>query len=372
MAIDKKAFTKTRYANIKIHKDGIKFWFDFTMNGKRYSRLWNSNKNHTKADKLRSAIKQLEVYRVDVEHQNGITANVDATVNHYWQILKDSKKNKWSTHWMLNNTMFYNKYIRDTIGNKRIRDIKPSMLTQFNKTISHLSPRTQKTAYELLSPIFNIAIEDEIIDRSPVKQTHIPKRKQLEEKKIVTDAVTKYKSVHKAIHKVFGTDDVITLEDDTTLQCNIDPHYRAMFLFGFYGRRKTEVLDLQWCDIDFANDTYTVKAESSKVNVDMTFHLAQDVKDALLEFADTTGDVFNVRHIERHYKKIRKVTGINEYTFHWMRNLSVSALSSMGVEITHLSAMLGHTDSGTIRKYLSLQREASTAVTNEASKKLLA
>jgi hypothetical protein len=43
----------------------------------------------------------------------------------------------------------------------------------------------------------------------------------------------------------------------------------------------------------------------------------------------------------------------------------------MGVEVTHLSAMLGHTDSGTIRKYLSLQREASTAVTNEAAQRLL-
>ncbi len=371
MAIDKKAFTKTRYANIKIHKDGIKFWFDFTINGKRTSRLWNANLNHTKADKLRSAVKQLEVYRTEVEHQNGITADIDATVNHYWQILQDNKKDKWSDHWMLNNTNFYDKYIRQSLGSKKIREVKPAMLTKFNTTISHLSPRTQKTAYELLNPIINLAIEDEIIDRSPIKQSHIPKRKQLEEKKIVTDAVTKYKAVHKSIHQVFGTDKVITFEDGTTLQCNIDPHYRALFLFGFYGRRKTEVLDLQWKDIDFVNNVYTVRAENSKVNVDMTFQLPLDVKEALLEFADIDGNVFAVKHIERHYKKIRKITGINEFTFHWMRNLSVSALSSMGVEITHLSAMLGHTDSGTIRKYLSLQREASTAITNEMSIKLL-
>ena len=62
---------------------------------------------------------------------------------------------------------------------------------------------------------------------------------------------------------------------------------------------------------------------------------------------------------------------MDEFTFHWMRNLSVSALSAMGVEITHLSGMLGHTDGSTIRKYLSLQREASTTVTNKASAKLL-
>ena len=368
---DKKTFTKTKYQNIKIHKDGIQFWFDFEMDKKRYRRLWKANKNHTKADRLRQAQIQFEAFKTEIEHKNNITADIDATVDTYWNILQDMKKDKWSDHWMLNNTKFYDKYIRDTLGAKRIREIKPAMLTKFNSSISHLAPRTQKTAYELLNPIFALAVEDEIIDRSPVKQNHIPKRKQLEEKKIVTDATAKYRAVHGAIHQVFGTDQVITFDDGTTLQCNIDPHYRALFLFGFYGRRKTEVLDLQWGDIDFVNNTYTVRAENSKVNVDMVFQLPRDVIEALLEFQDHKDNIFNVRHIERHYKKIRKITGIETFTFHWMRNLAVSALASRGVEITHLSAMLGHTDSGTIRKYLSLQREASTKVTNEASQKLL-
>ncbi len=371
VAITATDYSKTKHTGIKIHKDSVQFLFDIRVDGKRYRKMWEASPTQGKTDRLKSAYSNLELFRKETEHKQSITANIDATINEYWEILQDTKKEKWSAHWMLNNTKFYDKYIRNLLGTKRIREVKPAMLTQFNKTISHLSPRTQKTAYELLNPIFNLSIEDEIIDRSPVKQSHIPKRKQLEEKKIVTDAVTKYKAVHKAIHKVFGTDQVITFEDGTTLQCNIDPHYRALFLFGFYGRRKTEVLDLQWDDINFTNNTYCVKAESSKVNLDMTFQLPQDAKDALLEFKNTTGRVFNVRHIERHYKKIRNLTGIQEFTFHWMRNLSVSALSSMGVEITHLSAMLGHTDSGTIRKYLSLQREASTAVTNEASQRLL-
>ncbi len=371
MSITATDYTKTKHTGLKVNRDGIAFLFDIRVDGKRYRRVWDSNPGHTKADRLKTAYDALEQFRGEIEHQQSITADMDATVNTYWDILINSKQNKWSTNWMSNNINFYDKYIRDVLGVKRIREVKPSMLTQFNKTISHLSLRTQKNAYELLNPIFNIAIEDEIIDRSPVKQSHIPKRKQLEEKKIVIDAATKYKAVHKAIHQIFGTDQVITFEDKTTLQCNEDPHYRALFLFGFYGRRKSEVLNLQWEDINFENNTYRIRAESSKVNVDMTFQLPVDVKDALLEFADNTGNVFNVKHIERHYVKIRKATGIDEFTFHWMRNLSVSALSSMGVEITHLSAMLGHTDSGTIRKYLSLQREASTAVTNEASKKLL-
>ncbi len=387
MAIDKKAFTSTRYPNIKLHKDGIKFFFDFTINKKRYNRVWSANKNHTKPDKLRSAVKQLEVERAKVEHQNGITADIDATIDHYWKILLEDKSKdthvdeetgkatkvipKWSDHWMLNNTKFYDKYIKDTLGSKKIREVKPAMISGFNRTISHLAPRTQKTAYELLVPIFALAAEDEIIVHSPIKKRHKPVRKQAQEKKTVNDAEVKYRKVYGAIHQVFNTDDLVTFKDGTTLQCTKDPHYRAIFLFGFHGRRKTETLELHWEDVNFANNKYTIRAENSKVNLDMTFKLPQDVKSALLEFKEDKGRIFEVTHIERHYKKIRKVTGIDEFTFHWMRNLAVSALASMGENITDLSALLGHTDDATIRKYLSLQREASTARTNEASLKLL-
>ncbi len=355
MAIDKKAFTKTKYQNIKTHNDSITFWFDFEIAKKRYRRLWKSNPVQSKADRLRAAQTHLELFRKEIIQQEIIVADVNATIDDYWGILKTNKKKKWSVLQMNKNKSYYDKYIKDVLGNRCIRDVKPAMFTKFNTTISHLATRTQKMAYELLVPIFNLAIEDEVISTSPIRKVHVPKRKQLEEKKIITDAVTKYRKVHAAIHKVYKD----------------NPHHRAIFLFGFYGRRRNEVLNMHWEDIDFDNDSYIVRATSSKVNIDMTFQLPADVKSALLEFRNQKGKVFNVLNITQRYHQVRKECGIPEFTFHWMRNLVVSALSASGVEVTHLSAMLGHTDSGTIRKYLSLQREASTTVTNKASKALL-
>jgi integrase len=350
-----KDYTKTKHTGLKVNKDGITFLFDIRVDGKRYRQVWESNPAHTKADRLKTAYSMLEQLKMEIEHQQSITADTDATINTYWETLKDIKKTKWSKDQMYKNEKYYDKYILNTIGTKRIRDVKPSMLTQFNKTISHLAPRTQKIAYELLIPIFNLAVEDEIIDRSPIKKTHIPKRNQLEEKKIITDAVSKYRAVYAAINKVYAD----------------NPHHRALFLFGFHGRRKNEVLNLRWENIDFDNDTYTIRAETSKVNMDMTFKLPADVKSALLHFKDKRGRVFEVKNGVQRYHQVRDECGIQEFSFHWMRNLAVSALAAMGVEVTHLSSMLGHTDGGTIKKYLSLQREASTEVTNEASKRIL-
>ncbi len=103
----------------------------------------------------------------------------------------------------------------------------------------------------------------------------------------------------------------------------------------------------------------------------MTFALARDVRDALLEFVDTRGNVFMIKHTKDHYPKIRLISGIEEFTFHWMRNLSVSALSAMGASLGDLTALLGHNDSSTLKKYLSLQRETATRNTNDISAKLL-
>lgn len=368
MAIIATDYKKTKYTGIKQYKDGRTFLFDIRVDGKRHRKIWESNPSHNKADRLKTAYNALEVYRKELEHQNTITADMDATVLDYWNKLKAVK------NWKPSHIKEYNNYYTKNLtrfSKLKVKDVKPAHFTSLNASLKHLSTRSQGKAYEILKPLFELAVEDEIIPKSPVKRSHIPKRKQLEEKKIITDAVTKYKAIHKAIHRIYGTEELITVDNNTTVQCRDNPMYRAIFLFGFYGRRIGEVVRLQWEDIDFINNTYTVRGKTSKVNTDMTFQLPVDIKEALEHLRDNTGDVFNIKSVDRQYWKIRAVTGIEEFTFHWMRNLSVSALSSMGVEITHLSAMLGHTDSGTIRKYLSLQREASTAVTNEVSQKLL-
>ena len=352
MAISTKDFIKTKYTGIKSNKDSSTFLFDVRINGTRYRKIWESNPVHTKADKLRSAYQQCEKFRQDVIHRETITADMNATVYDYWTKLQAVKN--WKPYLLQEYKRYYSRNL-SKLSNIKLKDLKPAHFTSLNTTLQHLSPRSRKKAYEILQPLISLAIEDEVITKSPIKKIHIPKRKSNEEKKVITGASTKYREVHKAIHSVYEN----------------KPVYRSSFLLCFYGRRVGEALQLKWEDVDFENNTYVVRGETSKTNSDMTFALPQDVKDALLEFQDVSGEIFPFKSIDRHYHKIRTATGIEEFTAHWMRNLSVSALASEGVPITHLSAMLGHTDSATIKKYLSLQREASTLATNQASQRLL-
>ena len=361
-------YTKTKHAGLKVHKDSISFFFDVRIDGKRYRQKWKSNPVHTKADRLKTAYEALEKFKLDTIHENTIEADMDATVLDYWVKLKAVKG--WTETRIQNYEYYFNKYLTK-LSSIKIKDVKPAHFTSLNVSLKSLAAGSRKKAYEILKPLFELAIEDEIITKTPIKKSHIPVRKQLEEKKIITDAVTKYKKLHATFHQLFGSDDLVVISEEKNIQCHNNPHHRALFLFGFYGRRLQEVLSLQWEDIDFVNDEYLVRGKNSKVNTDMTFTLATDVKDALLTFRELRGSVFNIKHTKDHYPKIRLVTGLDEFTFHWMRNLTVSALSAQGVEATHLSAILGHTDTATVKQYLSLQRETSSAHTLDVSRKLL-
>lgn len=358
MAFISKDYDSTDHSGLLQHKvDKTKFVFDIKVSGKRFHKNYKGLASHTAKDRVKKAYDAMQEFITIKTEELSITVDIGSTVNQYFDILYKNKEGsrEWNQQRLYRNKLFYDKYIKDTIGTKAVRDIAATDLSKFNMTLDHLSQRSKKVAYELLVPVFNLAIEDDLIKVSPIKKSHIPKRNQLSEKRIVTDAVTKYRAVHKAILDVFSD----------------NPHHRALFLFGFHGRRLNEVVTLQWEDIDLTNANYVVRGENSKVDADMQFSLPMDVSEALSHFNDTKGDVFNVKRVETLYGKIRKASGVDEFSFHWMRNLAVSALSSMGVEATHLSAMLGHTDAGTLRKYLSLQREQSTSATLKASQMLL-
>ncbi len=368
MAITISDYAKTKHTGLKLHKKGIEFLFDITVDGKRYRKKWESNPGHTKADRLKTAYMAMEEFRSDTVHQNTIVVDMGSTVLEYWNKLLETKD--WKPYMVKEYTHYYNKNLTK-LSSIKIKDLKSAHFTSLNATLKHLSIRSRRKAYEILQPLIELAIEDEIIDASPIKKRQIPIRDSKKEKKIVTDAVTKYKNVHAAIHSIYGSDDIIVINKDLTIECSNNPMYRAIFLFGFYGRRIGETLQLQWKDIKFDKNEYTVRGSTAKSDVDMTFDLPSDVKDALLEFRNYTGNIFTVKTVGKEYYKIRAITEIEEFTFHWMRNLAVSALSAEGVKTTHLSAMLGHTDAGTLTKYLSLQEKESTKATNKASKKLL-
>ena len=361
MAISLKEYTATKHKGLYINKKDInKFLFNFRLNGKGIRKVFIASSSLAKSDKLKTAYNALETMK-KVQSRVALSgANPNAIVDDYFDKLQSMTERNEDTRKAYD--LYYQKYIQPVIGTLKLANVVPTHITEIMTSIKHLSNSSRQKAIAIMVPIFKLAIDEELIQFSPIKHIHNVKRKQIEEKKIITDAGAKYKIVYNAINTVF--------EENHKM--------RALFLFGFYGRRKTEALQLKWSDINFSNDSYTIRGENSKINTDMTFKLSSDVKEALSQCEHFSDYIFSsnrdpskpISEIREHVKKVMAVT-YPEYNFHWMRNLAVSALSSMGVEAIHLSAMLGHTDTNTVKQYLSLQRESSSAHALDASQRLL-
>ena len=327
--------------NIKIHKkDNSKFLFDFRLNNKRYRKVIKIQAtNWTKRDYIKEA--KIRLSQMMNEIEQGYNPNDKIKFNQLFELYCETIDT--STAWNKKKIQIYEYRIKPAIGNKQVKNIKEIDIQRIIKQMQkeNLKPATQKKILEVLHPVFKFAIKNKIIQDNPLEYIKV---KVPSQKKIVTNASEKFKLIYHTILEVYKN----------------DPFYRAFFLFGFSGRRKGEVIKLKWENIDLDNNYYWL--ETTKNNESQKFPLLPMIKTALLELPrKKKGLVFEspitgkeLKNTDRQMKKLKKATGIEELSYHYMRNVLVSALAEQNTEAIILSGVLGHKDVNTINKYLSL------------------
>ena len=359
--MDTTIYTATKHAGIKANADHTEILLDFRVKGKRYRKKISYPKTlGTKKDRLENAQEALIAYKNELRHISTGGDVMKMTMNEYFD--RTQKASDRSDAYKKKLQSFWNKYIKDSVGDLKVREAQTAHITQIMNTLKEagLAKSTQKKALECLVPIFKMAIDEGVIIRTPIRSTHNIKRDSTKEKKVILSAKKKYQLVYRQIF----------------LTLHHTPKIRALTLLCFHGRRKTEACRLKWENVDLESRTYRIAGEDAKPGVDMIFTLPEDIALILETLPRVSEYVFwsekdpskPVDDIRHHVYKLRDDTGIRELTLHWMRNLAVSALSEMGVGALELSAMLGHTDPDTLRKYLTLQREAATRKINEINR----
>ena len=274
------------------------------------------------------------------------------------------ERTKPPTRWSRQQHSIYERYIAPVVGSLSLHRIGTSSIDEVAATVKHLKPRTRKAVMQIVTGVLDLAVKDRFISHSPMTERHKVAVNAMEQKRIIVNPVTLYQRVYDTIEDLYRH----------------NPIKRAIFLLGFYGRRKAEALTLRWEDVDMINDAYVIRGERSKVRQDMGFPLPSEIKAALIEIGpkpsgfcflnERTGRPFT--NIQRDIEAIRTACGWPGFMFHSMRNLMVSALYSKGVSAANLSAALGHTRPETLARYLSMQRLEPCRVVNDTAKALVA
>ena len=378
MAINLQDFKATKYPNlyksIKSHeKNGFKYLLWAKIDGKLHKRILGYSKKDNLTD--RSANLKADAYKQELEEGYTPTKAIklDALSKLYFESLKD-------TDWCEAKKNIYNRYLgtykednktpkkvtrrptedeqkrqkifdKNKIGHRSLDSIKEMHIEKILREMHKqgLKPRTQKTIIEVLKPMFNFAVKNKIIRDNPARDITV---KVPSQKKIVTNATDLFKRVYAGINAYYHD----------------NPYYRALFLFGFTGRRKGEILNLKWENIDFVHNYYWI--EDTKTDDQQKYQLPPYLIEPLQEIIDDRkGLVFKspitgkkIINIDRQMRQLKKFLELDNLSMHYMRNILVSALAEQQVEAITLSGILGHKDPNTINKYLSINHYKSSQI----------
>jgi len=341
MAIDGKDYPNKVSIGLNANNRFDKFFYRFKINKQTFRGIIDySNKvGWNKKDRISEATASM--LRIKKEEKEAINLNIDidSTIDHIINIYLDTIKNG---PYKDARKSYYDRKVKKTLGHKKAKDVLPMHIQAvINKNIKDGdSPRTAKQAIEILSPAFNTAKANRIVLHNPCIDVKLDLPKS---KKIVVDATNRLTNIYNAIIKLYKE----------------DPFYRAFFLLALQGRRKSEIINLRWEHISFEYNYYFLP--DTKNDEEQKIFLPPNVKEALLEFNQNTGWVFEssinkgnrISDAKRQTIKLKKELG-EWFTMHYTRNVMVSAMAERGVEAIHMSGALGHSDPNTITKYLTM------------------
>ena len=342
---------------IRQHKENDnKFLFDVSVKKLRRKKIIVLD--GTESEKYQAAIRFYSEFRTDIYEGYFLDAVTFEEMFNRWLSFKTLSR------WTRSQSGVYRNHISRHIGSINLKEIKPKHIDTILTRVKDKSPRTKKGIVSIVKNVLTLALNEKIIKSLPIEPRHSVVVNAATQKTLILDAETKYQAVHESIMTVFAD----------------DPSFRAVFLFGLNGRRKSEILSLQWHDISLGNRTYIIKGSHSKVKQDLSFSLPAGILEALLEIkpSNPKGLIFpnpntgkSYSNIRRQIQMIRDHSGWHEFGFHRMRNLTSSALFGSGVDAAYLSSLLGHTSPETLKQYLTMQRKEACEIVEDAAKKLL-
>lgn len=299
MAFNRSNFPNKIATGLWSNQDNTIFYYDFKVDNSRIrGTLDYSSKSWNLA--MKSSVAKAHIQKLKDEKKELLSNELvkfDTFINRYFRSLK-------KTDWVKTKINHYEKYIKEYIGNKRVRTIKKNDIIEildYQKKIG-LKPRTIKTTLEVLNPVFKKAIENGIIVKNPINGIKV----DIEEKdEIIHNPQQKLQQIYEVLYAVFKD----------------DPIYLSMYLFALQGRSKSEILGLKWEYIDFEHNRYVVKPNGK------SYILQPNVKDQLLKFKLPYGWVYESSHnrglpisnIEKQTNKVKKL--IPQFTIRYMQNV---------------------------------------------------
>ena len=147
-----------------------------------------------------------------------------------------------------------------------------------------------------------------------------------------------------------------------------DIKIRTIFIWLLHGRRKGEVLNIRWEDIDLVNNTYKINSDINKINKNFVYDLTDTLLDSLKEYGikydglifesnTKQGQIISKTGMDYHWKNIRIATGLKNLNMHDLRHIVGGFAINSGYSLEVTGKVLGHTTANITQRYAKVKRQ---------------
>lgn len=243
----------------------------------------------------------------------------------------------------------FKNHIEPTLGNIQLNQITSAMLSDLMIEIKteDRANATVNRSRALLSSMFNVAFEREIIEQSPMSRVKkLVEQNQIE--RYLSDDELKRLMYVLAHHSVHDIDNQIIVG--------------IVEMLLLTGARKGEVLNLKWSDLDENNHLWKLNEnKSGKPRIIQLNSQAQQIirrmsRKYLYVFANPKTELpFN--DIRKTFQKILEAAQIENFRIHDLRHNFASMAVNNGCDIYVVQHLLGHASPTTTQRYAHLRQD---------------
>lgn len=244
----------------------------------------------------------------------------------------------------------------EAFKNKTLRQIPPPLIESFKqerlaaptKHGGKRSPATVNRFLSVLSKIFSLAVDAELVDSNPCGKV---RKFRLNNQRV------RVLSVNEEI-KLFAA-----LGDNKLVK-------RIVTIALHTGLRRGEIFNLKWLDIDFSRGTIQVR--ESKSGKKRLVPMNQTVRKLLHEITRQSDFVFTspktggrLDNIKRSFRRAAASANLEDFRFHDLRHTAATRMADSGADPFTLMKILGHSDIRMTARYTHATDTAlRRAVTN--------
>lgn len=264
------------------------------------------------------------------------------------------RKRSWST----DDSLLRN-YLLPVFGDQPLDRITRQQVTTFHQALREkgLAPASCDRQLMLLSYMFNLAIQWEIIEKNPVKGVAYFNADNKKERYLKPEELDRLLQVLKT--------------DKNRHVCLV------ILLLLSTGARRNEALTARWEDVDLVDGQWRIPAAISKSKkarliplnasaIDIFREAKRHCQDPTLVFANpATGKP--LRNITTVWYRLRKIAGLPTFRLHDCRHQYASMLINSGRTLYEVQTILGHSSPNVTLRYAHLSQDTLKQAANEAA-----